>query len=354
MSNSSLRAVGSSCQSLQLGYYVCVGVPGTPTNRPSSTPSPINGPSPQQSGIISTCKNCFLVRYASNYWRLTLSTGGNFYRVTTGDGCQDIVNKYGTFSLNEFYKWNPAVGTSCQSLQAGYYVCVGIPGTPTQRPAPTAAPTPKGPLPTQSGIIADCILPTFYRLRISEPSTNLARHQIPPSRKRRLVRLHRRRIRHFHPRAIPDLESCRRRRLRSFVPRLLLLHRNPGHSDSPCTCTSNAHAQGLVRPTTPAAWHEPKLPALLPGQGGRFMLRHRTEPESFSRRLQFLYCTPLPIFLTFLVLSPPPPPKPSTLQISILQAERFTDEKPLLIIGNPGVGNDCRGLFLGYYVCIGV
>lgn len=129
-------AVGSSCQALQAGYYVCVGVPGTPTTRPTSTPSPTNGPSPQQRGIISICSN--------------------FYRVTAGDGCQDIVDKYETFSLDEFYKWNPAVGTSCQSLQAGYYVCVGIPGTPTQRPTSVAAPTSTGPLPTQSGIVTDC------------------------------------------------------------------------------------------------------------------------------------------------------------------------------------------------------
>ena len=89
-----------------------------------------------------------------------MCTGSNFYRVTAGDGCQDIVDKYETFSLNEFYKWNPAVGTSCQSLQAGYYVCVGVPGTPTQRPTSVAAPT--GPLPTQSGIVTDCELPLLY------------------------------------------------------------------------------------------------------------------------------------------------------------------------------------------------
>lgn len=51
--------MGSSCQSLQSGYYVCVGVPDTPTTRPKSAPPPTNGPSPQQSGIVSTCKICF-------------------------------------------------------------------------------------------------------------------------------------------------------------------------------------------------------------------------------------------------------------------------------------------------------
>lgn len=157
--------MGSSCQSLQLGYYVCVGVSGTPTTRPNSTPPSTNGPSPQQSDIISTCKICFPVN--QHLLGLIFSTGKNFYRVTAGDGCQDIVDKYGTFSLSDFYKWNPAVGTSCKSLQAGYYVCVGIPGTPTQRPASKPDPTPKGPLPTQTGIVAQCMLPTFPSIQRS-------------------------------------------------------------------------------------------------------------------------------------------------------------------------------------------
>lgn len=140
-------AVGNSCGGLQAGYYVCVGVTGTPTTRPSSTtpsatPSPTgNGPQPQQPGIVQECQR--------------------YYLVEQGDFCQAIVDKYGTFSLSQFYSWNPAVGSNCGGLQAGYYVCVGVAGTPTQRPTTTRAtsttqtgrPTPT---PIQSGTPSNC------------------------------------------------------------------------------------------------------------------------------------------------------------------------------------------------------
>ncbi|PIA99826.1 hypothetical protein CB0940_02390 [Cercospora beticola] len=137
-------AVGNTCGGLQAGYYVCVGVAGTPTSRPSSTSAAAptttpNGPQPQQPGIINTCQQ--------------------YYFVQQGDFCQAIVDQYGTFSLSQFYSWNPAVGNTCGGLQAGYYVCVGVIGTPTTRPSTTsAAPTatPTGPQPQQPGLIAGC------------------------------------------------------------------------------------------------------------------------------------------------------------------------------------------------------
>lgn len=116
-------AVGGSCNGLLASYYYCVGMPDTPT-----TPPPTNGPSPQQEGITKDCKA--------------------WYKVATGDSCQGIVDKYRTFTLAEFSKWNPATGSDCRSLLAGYYVCVGIPGTPTEPPT--------GPSPVQDGIAASC------------------------------------------------------------------------------------------------------------------------------------------------------------------------------------------------------
>lgn len=83
--------VGSDCSALWLDYYVCVGVAGTPTTtkKPTTTTAP-SGPTPTQPGIISSC----------NAW----------YQAVSGDYCQKIVDKYKTFSLQDFYKWNPAVG----------------------------------------------------------------------------------------------------------------------------------------------------------------------------------------------------------------------------------------------------
>ncbi|KAL2116055.1 hypothetical protein VTJ04DRAFT_10310 [Mycothermus thermophilus] len=142
-------AVGSDCSGLQPGVYVCVGVRGTPTTRPTSTL-----PSPTQTGLVSNCRD--------------------FYKVVQGDTCQKIVDKYKTFTLNDFYKWNPAVGTSCTNLQVGVYVCVGIPSTPTKpittstarttststrktsTSTRTTTTTSSAPSPTQPGIISTC------------------------------------------------------------------------------------------------------------------------------------------------------------------------------------------------------
>ncbi|KAF2226561.1 hypothetical protein BDZ85DRAFT_246993 [Elsinoe ampelina] len=131
-------AVGTSCSGLWLGYYYCIGTASTPTSPPSTTtvaptPTPSNGfPSPVQPNIISTCKR--------------------FYQVQSGDFCQKIVDQYRTFTLSDFYNWNPSVGNTCASLQAGYFVCVGVDGTPTS-PSPTSNPIPS---PTQTGIIKTC------------------------------------------------------------------------------------------------------------------------------------------------------------------------------------------------------
>ncbi|KAL8729757.1 MAG: hypothetical protein Q9181_004893 [Wetmoreana brouardii] len=131
-------AVSQNCETLIAGYYVCVGIPGTPTAPPTTTTvGATPGPSPTQSGLVSTCKS--------------------FYKVQDGDYCQKIVNSYGTFSLADFFTWNPSIGTNCGNLYVGYFVCVGVPGTPTSRSSITStSPTPTGPTPTQSGIISTC------------------------------------------------------------------------------------------------------------------------------------------------------------------------------------------------------
>ncbi|KAH2020128.1 hypothetical protein KXV45_003447 [Aspergillus fumigatus] len=92
-------AVKTDCSGLQAGYFVCIGVAGSTTTTTS------NPHSPQQTGIAANCNK--------------------YYFVEIGDGCAAIASTYG-ITLADFYSWNPAVGTSCQSLQAGYYVCVGV------------------------------------------------------------------------------------------------------------------------------------------------------------------------------------------------------------------------------------
>ncbi|KAL1617782.1 hypothetical protein SLS54_007561 [Diplodia seriata] len=108
-------AVGEDCSGLWLGYYYCVGVPGTPTTKPTTTQTSAmptaTGPSPTQDGIISTCTR--------------------YYKAVSGDSCSKIASSYGTFSLDDFLSWNPAVGEDCSGLWLGYYYCIDVP-SPTQ------------------------------------------------------------------------------------------------------------------------------------------------------------------------------------------------------------------------------
>ncbi|ODA78103.1 hypothetical protein RJ55_06706 [Drechmeria coniospora] len=124
--------VGQECHGLWLGYYVCVGVPGTPKERQTpSSPSSVQ-PSPVQPGIDGSCQK--------------------FYKADRGDTCLAIVDKHKTFTLEQFMNWNPSVQSDCSALWLGYYYCVAIPGTPTSAPPPAK----QGPSPTQPGLDAKC------------------------------------------------------------------------------------------------------------------------------------------------------------------------------------------------------
>ncbi|KAM5483085.1 hypothetical protein MaudMau93_006483 [Microsporum audouinii] len=145
------------CSGIKVGNSYCVevnngnppsstSVPTSTTMPPTSTMSPAGSPkpSPTQEGLIDTCQR--------------------FYKAETGDTCDIIQRKFNIFSLEQLISWNPAVMSDCKSLWAGYYYCIGIPGTPTSAPPVTSAtftstlttPTPTGPTPTQPGIISTC------------------------------------------------------------------------------------------------------------------------------------------------------------------------------------------------------
>ncbi|GAB1202090.1 hypothetical protein APSETT445_000701 [Aspergillus pseudonomiae] len=106
-------AVGSTCSSLQAGYWVCIGVSGgtatthatTTKTTTSTTTTAGTGPTPTQSGIIADCSA--------------------YYQAQDGDDCWSIINKkYSYLTAAKFYEWNPAIGPSCSNLQQGYYYCV--------------------------------------------------------------------------------------------------------------------------------------------------------------------------------------------------------------------------------------
>jgi hypothetical protein len=111
--------VGSDCSGLWLDYYVCIGIVGgntssttttttttsTSMSTSTSTGNGVTTPTPYETGMVDDCDT--------------------FHLVVSGDDCADIASDAG-ITLDEFYTWNPTVGTSCSGLWLGYYVCVGI------------------------------------------------------------------------------------------------------------------------------------------------------------------------------------------------------------------------------------
>ncbi|KAM7221626.1 carbohydrate-binding module family 50 protein [Rhypophila decipiens] len=96
-------SVGSNCAGLWADAYACVSIIGhTPT--PVNPGNGVQTPTPIQDGMTKSCKTFHLV---------------------SGQTCQSVLDRY-KITLASFYKWNPAVGNSCQSMWDKTYVCVAV------------------------------------------------------------------------------------------------------------------------------------------------------------------------------------------------------------------------------------
>ncbi|KAF2261302.1 hypothetical protein CC78DRAFT_522009 [Lojkania enalia] len=140
-------AVGADCGNLWTNYRYCVSPPGgvTPTasgTTPTPTQTGVATPSPVQDGQPANC----------NAW----------YKAVAGDGCWSIANT-AFITLDQFYEWNPAVGSDCSNgIWLNYYYCVGTTNNPqptrssnSVTPTPTSGPA--APSPTQdNNIISSC------------------------------------------------------------------------------------------------------------------------------------------------------------------------------------------------------
>jgi hypothetical protein len=162
-------AVGSSCQYLDLGDYVCIGIVGfTATITTSTSTIPGNGistPTPTQSGMTSNCNK--------------------FHLVASGDTCFDLAMENG-IPLSLFYSWNPAVGTDCTHLDIGDYVCVDVIGYTPSTTTSTTTTTTTGngvitPTPIEPGMVGNCnkfyytqngVSSSNYNLRLKSVSLN--------------------------------------------------------------------------------------------------------------------------------------------------------------------------------------
>lgn len=98
-------AVGKDCGGLWAGTNACVGVVG---DKPSPTTTAGNGvttPTPIQAGMV---KNCIKFHYISP--------------TTT---CQGVLS-YNKITMEQFAKWNPAVGKDCSGLWKETHACVAV------------------------------------------------------------------------------------------------------------------------------------------------------------------------------------------------------------------------------------
>ncbi|KAJ5717637.1 hypothetical protein N7488_003283 [Penicillium malachiteum] len=104
--------VGSTCESLWLGYLVCVDAPYTITS--SATPT--------ATATTTSTSTSTAVEVEPS----TVADCTKYHIVVDGDDCESIEAEYDITAFNE---WNPYVGTGCADLWLGYDVCVDAPSS---------------------------------------------------------------------------------------------------------------------------------------------------------------------------------------------------------------------------------
>ncbi|KAL4790494.1 hypothetical protein BDV19DRAFT_394063 [Aspergillus venezuelensis] len=204
-------SLSSSDCMLVVGNSYCVEAPHVPPPSSTTTTSTTKttssgGPSSTQTGLEPSCDEfhlvatgdaCFdlAVEYgislqqfhnwnpavgttcsglqAGYYRMLTYGTCDKFYAVEEGNTCGTIASDNG-ITLPDFYAWNPAVGTDCSALWAGYYACIGVTGgttTTSKTTATSTTSTATGPSPTQTGIIETCT--GYYQAQSGETYSSI-------------------------------------------------------------------------------------------------------------------------------------------------------------------------------------
>ena len=74
--------------------------------------------------------------------------------LTFGETCQMVLDGY-SITIDQFYTWNPAIGSNCQNLWTGYQYCVRTnSSSAVQTQSSPAGPSPSAP--TQSGQPSNC------------------------------------------------------------------------------------------------------------------------------------------------------------------------------------------------------
>jgi LysM repeat protein len=130
----------------------------TTTSSTSTTSSAIVTPTPHQPNMVSGCTA--------------------FYEAVSGDSCSGIATNY-DITLDEFYLWNPDVGSSCSGLWANEWYCVAGPtGSATTTTTTSTIPTTTTstaivtPTPHQPNMVSGC--QTFYEAMSGDSCSGIA------------------------------------------------------------------------------------------------------------------------------------------------------------------------------------
>ncbi|RAK77743.1 uncharacterized protein BO72DRAFT_427845 [Aspergillus fijiensis CBS 313.89] len=137
--------------------FTTTNATGTATNSSTST-LPSTAPAPTQTGIVSSSVSTSatsVVAPAPTQAGIP-SNCDQYYVVQSGDTCATVAAAYGITEA-EFFAWNPAVSSDCES---GFWTeeayCVGVSGSTVSTTASTSATSIAAPAPTQTGIPGNC------------------------------------------------------------------------------------------------------------------------------------------------------------------------------------------------------
>ncbi|CAM1502565.1 Fc.00g073410.m01.CDS01 [Cosmosporella sp. VM-42] len=112
----------NKCDAMEEGYWYCISAYGPGDTNTARPPTVTTQPSAVPSGQTEDCEQ--------------------WYQADEDETCKDIGDQFGTFSVDDFIKWNPSVGPDCsKGTVEDLWYCVAVPGTPTTRAPYTPGPT---------------------------------------------------------------------------------------------------------------------------------------------------------------------------------------------------------------------
>ncbi|KAJ3471900.1 hypothetical protein MRS44_001999 [Fusarium solani] len=98
-------AVGKGCSGLWTGTNACVGVVGDKPTPTTTAGNDVTTPTPIQAEVVKDCIK--------------------FHYISPTTTCQGVLS-YNKITMEQFAKWNPAVGKDCSGLWKETHACVAV------------------------------------------------------------------------------------------------------------------------------------------------------------------------------------------------------------------------------------